>query len=166
MGLNNVNPEYVCTPMEFYAHIKDLIKIETDLVDKRLNILLLIQGALMSAHTYSEVLSIKVGVIIVASLTTVTMFFTLKRNAYSIAFILRHWDLFLEGKNLRNTAFPPVWAGSVPVPDFFDKWDDMLFRRYGKYFNSYRTLPIMFLVGWVILLIIDAVQMILWILKI
>ena len=119
MGFNNANPEDVCTPMEFYAHIKDLIKIETDLVDKRLNILLLIQGALMSAHTYSEVLSIKVGVIIVASLTTVTMFFTLKRNAYSIAFILRRWDSFLEGKNLRNTAFPPVWAGSAPVPDFF-----------------------------------------------
>ena len=111
-GDNQVVEKYVCDDMTFFTNIKESLRYESDLADRRLKFLLAIQTAIAGGYGYfaQQWQGAAVAVAIVGLVIAGVMFGILRKGELASRRIVQRWKRFYEARGLSYLNFPPVWG--------------------------------------------------------
>ncbi len=143
---------------DFDKEIRHLIELETQLVNGRMNWLILSQALLFAgycsiyeAHESSVILII---ISILGILLSLVVRHSFWMNEKAIAFILSKWDQFIISNNLDYNEFPPVWAGG-DIKSVIKTRRDSVWYFFSPVLLHHIAVPYLFILTWSAILIFN-----------
>ncbi|MBI4721170.1 MAG: hypothetical protein HY770_08140 [Chitinivibrionia bacterium] len=132
--------------IDYAKAVREMIAHEDELLNNRMNWLLVVQGLLFAAYSsaassrgFAYVL-IALGFLI--SISSKIAFIASDR---AIRNLLSYWDEHLESTNRRWRDFPPVFGAAI---------DKSIFMRLDSFLSPRSMLPWAFAAGWIVILIL------------
>jgi len=143
---------------DFDKEIRHLIELETQLVNGRMNWLILSQALLFAgycsiyeAHESSVILII---ISILGILLSLVVRHSFWMNEKAIAFILSKWNQFIVSNNLDYDEFPPVWAGG-DIKSVIKTRRDRVWHFFSPVLLHHIAVPYLFILTWSAILIFN-----------
>lgn len=140
---------------DFDKEIRHLIEVETQLVNGRMNWLILSQALLFAGYcaiyehnTGSSILTI---ISILGILLSIVVRHSFWMNEKAIAFILHKWNEYISKNNFDYKDFPPVWAGEVGSVILSRR--DKIWRFFSPVLLHHIAIPYLFALAWSSILI-------------
>ena len=133
---------------DYYQNIKDLLRYESELADRRLRYLLTLQTCLVGGHVIVEWIdSDLLGLFIplLGLFLSLIMFCIQRKGLLASQRIAQRWKGF-ETQYAEGT-FPPVWG----VKGYGDEEDSLFKRIFGVSPEYYVLIPIMFAMAWLLI---------------
>jgi hypothetical protein len=135
---------------EYAQAVRTMIAHEDDLLNNRMNWLLVVQGLLFAAlGSLADVSSSIPGLVYVLiafgfliSISSKVAFISGDR---AIRNLLAYWDEHLESANRRWQDYPPVFAAAV---------QDRMLMRLDSFLSPRNLLPWAFALGWLVILVL------------
>lgn len=146
-----------CSPLQFFEHIKDSLRYESDLGDRRVKFLLAVQSCVAVGYGYVHCNGAKFGDIpagfLLAVLGCTAACLMLRAAVRGFHASRRYsccWTEYCKSHGVPEESFPPVWgvkekAGDGKVASRIGR----LRRRAAEY---YAALPLMTIVAWLVVL--------------
>ncbi len=151
--------EKQCNP-GYDKEIRHLIECETNLVNGRMNWLILSQTLLFTGystiyrqHPNSVILIIISTLGILLSIVVRHSFWI---NEKAIAFILTKWNKYIKDNNLEYDDFPPVWAGG-DLKGVVRTKRDRVWSLFSPFLKHHIAIPYLFMLAWSAILIFNLI---------
>jgi len=142
-GRLNLKNDLISETNEFAKTIRQMIAHEDDLLNNRMNWLLVIQGLLFAAlSNLSNKPKLVFVLISFGFLVSVSCMISFITGEHAIRKLLNHWDKHLEERKLKWQDFPPVFGAAL---------DNKTFRILDRFLSPRRLLPLVFAIGWIII---------------
>ena len=129
---------------DYAEAVREMITHEDDLLNNRMNWLLVIQGllfaALDSVKDNPGLLYVLIAFGFLISISSKVAFIASDR---AIRNLLGYWDEHLKSTNRRWQDYPPVFGAAI---------DDSVFMKLEPFFSPRSMLPWAFAVGWIVIL--------------
>ena len=155
-----------CTPIEFFENIKDSLRYESELEDRRIKFLLTMQSCIAVGYGYAychaqQLESVHVPLILamLGVVTAWTMLRAAVRSFRATGYIRDCWELYLSKNNLVREEFPPEWglkSRNKPVDGNLFSHILKMKRRTSEY---YVALPLAAIVAWLVVLYFEITRM-------
>jgi hypothetical protein len=135
---------------EYAEAVRTMIAHEDDLLNNRMNWLLVVQGLLFaalgslkdSASTIPGLVYVLIAVGFLISISSKVAFISSDR---AIQNLLSYWDEHLKAANARWQDYPPVFGAAI---------QDRALMRFDRLLSPRTLLPWAFAVGWVVILVL------------
>lgn len=129
---------------DYAEAVREMIAHEDDLLNNRMNWLLVIQGllfaALDSVKNAPGLVYVLIAFGFLISISSKVAFIASDR---AIRNLLGYWDEHLKSANRRWQDYPPVFGAAI---------DDSVFMRLEPFLSPRSMLPWAFAVGWIVIL--------------
>ena len=156
--------EYVCEPMEFFKEIKDSLRYESELADRRLKFLLTIQACLISGYAFfcrekcDGAIEDGCDLCKVLSFVGIAVGFVMLRSSLigfrASSVIIEHWKTYCKDVGIARQRFPPAW-GVRKSKQFDNRILNCICWACTKLFEYYIALPIVAILTWVCIAIAE-----------
>lgn len=143
--------EFDFDPKEYYTSIKDLLRYESELADRRLKFLLTLQTCLVGGHIYVERVDLGADLLcmcipVLGLLVGLTMFRILCKGLKASNRIAQNWKRVVE--QYQEGSFPPVWGAKG-----YGEGKGSVFEKiFGVSPEYYVLIPLVFVIGWLLVL--------------
>lgn len=133
---------------DFDKEIRMLIIRESDIVNNRMNYLIVLNGLLFAGFykIYKEDLCMAGFVSIIGIAIAIVIKRSFWSNEKAIAFILEKWNSYIRENNLNVDNFPPVWCACYNEI-LKDNKDIFIYKKL-KSFETHKALPNIFIFIW------------------
>jgi len=140
---------------DFDKEIRHLIEIETQLVNGRMNWLILSQALLFAGYCSIYEVQVSSPILIIISVLGILLSVVVRHsfwmNEKAIAFILSKWNEYITSNNLDYDDYPPVWAGDVT--SVIESKRDRVWRFFSPILLHHIAIPYLFIIAWGAILI-------------
>ena len=143
--------EFDFDPKEYYTSIKDLLRYESELADRRLKFLLTLQTCLVGGHIYVERVDLETDLLsmyipVLGLLVSLTMFQILRKGLKASNRIAQNWKRVVG--QYQEGSFPPVWG----VKGYGEGKGGVFEKIFGVSPEYYVLIPLVFVIGWLLVL--------------
>lgn len=148
--------KYACDDMVFFSNVKDSLRYESDLADRRLTYLLTIQVAFAGGYAYFADRWQAVAVTMVAFAVSLILFQILRKGEIATRRLKERWNEYCGDRGLTGREFPPLWG--ISGLNTQRSWMGRAFKRIvGVEAEYYVVLACVIAMCWILMGIVTAI---------